>query len=278
MKFGLMLPNTGKDYGSPTVLINLAELAEKSGWDGFFIWDHIGGRGKSPIVDSWMCLAAIATVTKTIRIGTMITPLSRRRPWKVAREIITLDHISGGRVILGVGLGDLVNKDFQSFGEVTNPKKRAEMLDESLEIIAGLQSGQEYSYSGKHYQILDTLFQPMPIQTPRIPVWVASHWPFKRPLTRAARWDGVLPRQWSAGAITPEVIREISSYITKNRKSTDAFDIIKYGLTTGEDVAKDRAIVQEYQDAGATWWVDEIFSGRGSLNKIKARIALGPPY
>jgi len=193
MKFGLMLPNTGRSYGNPSLLLELANSAEQAGWDGFFLWDHIGGGGNSPTADPWICLGAIAGQTRTMRIGTMITPLSRRRPWKVAREIVTLDHLSQGRVILGVGLGDRVNKDFRSFDEVSDPRTRAEMLDEGLDILAGLQSGESFSFSGRHYRISEALFVPAAFQTPRIPVWVAAHWPNRRPLQRAARWDGVLP-------------------------------------------------------------------------------------
>jgi len=277
MKFGLMLPNKGKLYGDPNILLELALKSESAGWEGFFLWDHIGGAGKSPTIDPWISLGAIASQTQTIRLGTMITPLSRRRPWKVAREIVTLDHISHGRTVLGVGLGDLINKDFKAFGEESKPRVRAEMLDESLEIITGLQNDHPFQFSGSHYQVAETLFTPTPVQSPRIPVWVAAHWPFKRPLRRAAKWDGVLPRQWNAGPITPQVIREISAYIMKHRISDTHFDIIKYGLTKGKNLNGDRAQVQKFSDAGATWWIEEIFSSRGTLNQIKQRIDIGPP-
>jgi alkanesulfonate monooxygenase SsuD/methylene tetrahydromethanopterin reductase-like flavin-dependent oxidoreductase (luciferase family) len=138
MKFGLLLPNRGKPYGDVHLLLDLALLAEESGWDGWFIWDHIGGGGDSPCIDPWICLASIASRTRTMRLGTLITPLARRRPWKVAREITTLDHLSHGRAVLSVGLGDRVNKDFGAFGEVTHPVTRAEMLDEALDIVTEL--------------------------------------------------------------------------------------------------------------------------------------------
>ena len=277
MKFGLMLPNKGRSYGDANVLVELALSAEQAGWEGFFLWDHIGGGGDSPTMDPWICLGAIASQTQTMRLGTMVTPLARRRPWKVAREIVTLDHISHGRAVLGVGLGDMVNKDFKAFGEAGSPRVRAEMLDESLEIIAGLQSGHPFHYTGKHYQVSEALFKPAAVQSPRIPVWVAAHWPFKRPLQRAARWDGVLPRQWSAGPITPVVLREIAAYIAEHRTADTPFDICKYGLTEGKNLAQDRALVQEFSAAGATWWIEEVFSGRGTLKQIQKRIAAGPP-
>ena len=277
MKFGLMLPNKGRLYGDAQRLLDLAILAEESGWEGFFIWDHIGGAKNSPTVDPWVILGAIASHTHRVRLGTMITPLSRRRPWKVAREIVTLDHLSHGRANLGVGLGDFINKDFKAFGEVSNARTRAEMLDEGLNIIKGLQSGTSFSFSGRHYQVAEECFKPLPIQTPHVPVWVAAHWPFKRPLRRAAHWDGVLPRQWSAGPITPAVIQEISSYIKEHRELDTPFDIIKYGLTKGKNLTEDLNLVKAYGKAGATWWIEEIFPSRGSLKQIQERIIIGPP-
>lgn len=276
MKFGLMLPNKGHPYGNADVLIEIANRAEESSWEGFFLWDHIGGGGDSPTMDPWLCLGAIAGQTKSMRLGTMITPLARRRPQKVAREIVTLDHISHGRAVLGVGLGDMVNKDFKAFGEETGPRTRAKMLDESLEIIAGLQSGKPFSFTGKHYKISDALFKPEPIQKPRVPIWVSAHWPFKRPLKRAAHWDGLLPRGWGM-PITPEIIRKMAGLIFKQRVSDARFDIIKYGGTDGKNPAQDRALVKEYEKAGVTWWIEEIFSTRGTLKQIQKRIAAGPP-
>jgi len=277
MKFGLMLPNMGSPFGDASLLVELAQSAEQAGWEGFFLWDHIGGGRGFPAVDPWVCLGGIASRTQSLRLGTMVTPLSRRRPWKVAREIVTLDHLSRGRAVLGVGVGDYIVKDFKAFGEVAGPRTRAEMLDESLEILAGLQSGEPFHYTGKHYQVTEALFKPTPVQSPRIPVWVAAHWPFKRPLRRAARWDGVLPLPWNAGPITPAVIREMAAYIAEHRTIDTPFDIIKYGVTEGKDLAKDRSLVQEYETAGATWWVEEIYSSRGTLKQIQKRIAAGPP-
>ncbi len=277
MKFGLMLPNRGHLYGDANLLVELALGAEKAGWEGFFLWDHIGGKGGEPTIDPWLCLGAIASQTRTIRLGTMVTPLARRRPWKVAREIVTLDHLAHGRAILGVGLGDMVNKDFKAFGEVCIPRVRAEMLDESLEIIAGLLAGNPFNYNGKHYQVSEARFKPVALQSPRVPIWVAAHWPFKRPLKRAARWDGVLPLSWNAGPITPVVLRAIAAYIAERRTDDTPFDICKYGLTEGKNLAQDRAMVQEFKSAGATWWIEEVFSSRGTLKQIQKRIATGPP-
>lgn len=276
MKHGLMLPNKGEPYGDANLLIELALEAETAGWEGFFLWDHIGGDKGSPTVDPWLVLAAIASRTRVLRLGTMVTPLARRRPWKVAREIVTLDHLSHGRAILGVGLGDLVTKDFKAFGEQVNPRKRAEMLDESLEIIAGLQSGGPLDFAGRHYQVTQALFLPLPVQRPRVPVWVSAHWGFKRPLRRAVRWDGVLPRQWASGPVTPAVIAELAGYAATHHTGMAPFDIIKYGTTEGKNPSADLEAVRPYEQAGATWWIEEIFTSRGSLRQMRARILAGP--
>lgn len=276
MKFGLMFPNKGRLYGNADLLIELANRAEEAGWEGFFLWDHIGGGGDSPTLDPWLCLGAIAALTKSMQLGTMITPLARRRPQKVAREIVTLDQISHGRAVLGVGLGDMVNKDFKAFGDETGPRTRAKMLDESLEIIAGLQSGKPFQYAGKYYQISKALFKPEPIQKPRVPVWVSAHWPFQRPLKRAARWDGLLPRGWDE-PITPEIIVKMADIISRQRVSDTPFDIIKYGVTDGKNLIKDHTLVSEYEKVGVTWWIEEIFTSRGKLKQIQQRISAGPP-
>lgn len=275
MKFGLMLPNRGKPYGDVNLLVELALSAEESGWDGCFIWDHIGGGRNSPTVDPWICLAAIAARTQKIRFGTMITPLSRRRPWKVAREIVTLDYLSHGRVTLGVGLGDMANKDFDSFSEVTKPRIRAEMLDEALEIIRGLQSGKPYAFSGEHYQVRDALFQPVPIQQPHVPVWVGGHWPFKRPMQRAAQWNGVIPLGWGTGPLTPQMIRSLVDYILPLRNSDQPFDICKVGSTFSKHIKEEKPGV--FESAGATWWIESVYSGTATLKQMQKLIQSGPP-
>ena len=149
MQFGISMPNHD-DYGDIMRIVEFATLAESAEWDGFFLWDHIS-RGIADQIDPWITMGAIAAQTERIRLGLMVTPLSRRRPLKVAREIVTLDQLSNGRMVLGVGLGDFKGKEFESFGEVSDPLTRGDMLDESLEIINGLQSGETYRFNGKHY-------------------------------------------------------------------------------------------------------------------------------
>jgi alkanesulfonate monooxygenase SsuD/methylene tetrahydromethanopterin reductase-like flavin-dependent oxidoreductase (luciferase family) len=140
-----------------------------------------------------------------------------------------------------------------------------------------LQRGEPFHFAGKHYQVSESLFKPSAVQSPHVPIWVAAHWPFKRPLQRAARWDGVLPRPWNAGPITPQVIREIADYIAQRRTAGTPFDICIYGVTEGKDQAQDRTRVREFSTAGATWWIEEISSSRGPLKQIQKRIGAGPP-
>ena len=189
VKSGLVFPG-----GPARTAAEFAREAEKAGWDGFFVWEPVWG------IDAWVTLAAAAMHTKRIRLGTMITPLSRMRPWKLASETVTLDHLSNGRVILAVGLG-AVDTGFESFGEVADRRTRAELLDEGLEVITGPWRGQPFRYDGKHYKVKETTFfpPPPPVQSPRIPIWVVGAWPRTKSMQRVLRYDGLLPN-----AMTPE--------------------------------------------------------------------------
>ncbi len=171
MRFGLSVQNYG-EYGDPVLLSELAREAEQAGWDGFFLWDHLHLRRRSeqPFADPMVALAAIAMATERIRIGTMVTSPARRRPWKLAREAVTLDHLSHGRVILGVGLGWSAADDFEAFGEEGDVRVRAERLDEALEIIDGLCSGEPFSFEGRHHRMANVRFLPPPVQRPRVPI------------------------------------------------------------------------------------------------------------
>jgi len=278
MKFGLSLPNHG-DYGDIHRIVELAVLAEQVGWDGFFLWDHIA-RGDAPQIDSWIAMAAIASQTTKMRLGMLVTPLSRRRPWKVAREIVTLDHLSKGRMILGVGLGDFKEMEFENFGEVSDQRLRGEMLDEGLEIISGLQSGEEFCYAGRHYHVGGTVFTPRPVQQPRVPVWVAGQWPNRKPIRRAARWDGVVPIPRSRDIqeyLSVDEMREIMDYVRRYRASDAPFDFCVSGVLPAKKPAEDRAIVESYAAAGVTWWLEFVYSDTGSVMENTERIRCGPP-
>ena len=278
MRYGLSLPNHG-DYGDIHRIVELAVLAEESGWDGFFLWDHIS-RGVAQQIDPWIAMSSIASQTNKMRLGLLITPIARRRPWKVAREIVTLDHLSNGRMVLGVGLGDFQGKEFKNFGEVVDQRERGEMLDEGLEIITGLQSGEFFRYTGKHYRIGKTIFNPKPVQQPRIPVWVAGKWPNKKPFRRAARWDGVVPIHRSRNIkqhLTLEEVQEIKRFIEQYRTDDAPFDYCISGVLRAKVLSEDRAIVAPYEEAGVTWWIEFVYSSTGSVKRNTERIRFGPP-
>lgn len=277
MHYGVTTPNWG-DYGDPRLLAELACEAEAAGWEGFFIWDHIKWPAQDPTADPWVALAAMAMRTERIRLGTLVTALPRRRPWKLARETLTLDQLSGGRLILGVGSGYFLNEEFAAFGEETDPKIRATKLDEGLEVLTGLWSGEPFSYDGTQYQVKNVCFTPPPVQRPRIPIWVAGTWPLKAPFRRAARWDGVVPigRDFEK-PLTPAEIRDIAAYIKEHRASQEPFEVAGGGQTPGRDAAEDAAIVAPYAEAGLTWWLEYRGPWLSSLAEVRERIRKGPP-
>lgn len=282
MRFAINMPNFG-DFGYPHRLAELAQEAEAAGWDGFFVWDHVqffvpGQR--VAMADPWVSMAAIALATNTINLGPIVTPIPRRRPWKLARECITLDHLSGGRLILGVGLGDPVATEFGTFGEETDPRRRAEMLDEGLAVLIGLWRGEPFTFGGQHFQVRDALCWPPPLQSPRIPIWVAGFWPNRRPMRRGARWDGVVPITLGPDGfrrLTTDEVREIVAYVREHRESDAPFEMVISGLTPGDDPAQASEIVASYVEAGATWWIEALPELLTPLEVVRARIRQGPP-
>jgi hypothetical protein len=278
MKFGLSIPNKGK-YSDINLLVEIAQLAEEAGWEGYFLWDHVAGPGRTQFVDPWISIAAVAATTSKMRLGIMVTPLSRRRPWKVAREIVALDHLSRGRVVLGVGLGYFTTKEFKEFGEVSDQRVRGEMLDEALDIITNLQRGERVSFNGKHYQITGTVFRPAPIQSPYVPVWVAGVWPNKPPFRRAARYDGVIPGAKGKGYAPLDLAEfiEMREYVIRHRTLETPFDFCLGGRTPGVNPTEDKSIIRPYEDAGLTWWIESIPPSGMSVKQAMARIRIGPP-
>lgn len=270
MRYGFVFPG-----GDARVAADFAIEAERAGWDGFFVCDAPWG------IDPWVSLAACAMVTDRIRLGTMLTPISRRRPWTLAGETATLDRLSGGRVILSVGLG-ATDTGFEAFGEVTDRKTRAELLDEGLDIVTGLWRGQPFSYDGRHYHIKETSFfpPPPPLQSPRIPIWVVGAWPRLRSMRRVLRWDGLLPNKknpdGSHSEITPEDIAAMKDWIDRNRTADTPFDIVMEGTTPGDQPQVAASTVRPWREAGATWWLEADWSEPG-LDAILARIRHGPP-
>ncbi|HYL58033.1 MAG TPA: LLM class flavin-dependent oxidoreductase [Candidatus Acidoferrales bacterium] len=277
MKFAFDLPQFGP-YANPRLLAELAHDAEAAGWDGFFLWDHIQVGWPDAVADPWIALAAIACATSRIVLGPIVTPLFRRHPWKLARETVTLDHLSGGRLVLGVGLGTDLFTEISIFDGPIDDKVRAEMLDEGLAILLGLWSGEKFSFAGKHYTVRETQFLPTPLQKPRIPIWVAGTWPHKRPYRRAARFDGIAPISMDIEKpLTPAVVRELVAFIKSVRIATTPFDVIQSGDTPGDDKARARAIVAPYEAAGSTWWFESPLPWKTPLEKVRERIRQGPP-
>jgi alkanesulfonate monooxygenase SsuD/methylene tetrahydromethanopterin reductase-like flavin-dependent oxidoreductase (luciferase family) len=284
MRYALSIPNFG-DWADPRTMVGLARDAEAAGWDGFFIWDHIRFSATPlPVHDPWVLLAAMATVTERIRIGPMVTPLPRRHPWKLARESVSVDHLSGGRLILGVGIGEPIDIEFEAFDLPGDKKIRAEMLDEGLAILAGLWSGEEFSFSGTHYQLAPMRFLPRPVQQPRIPIVVAGYWPNRGPIRRAARWDGMnalfpYPTEDWEEKFT-SLVAELRDLRAGGPGAEAPFAIFDGGHTPGDD---DPAISARL---GATWWVESVDPWRfgwdsserwPDIGPVRERIRQGPP-
>jgi alkanesulfonate monooxygenase SsuD/methylene tetrahydromethanopterin reductase-like flavin-dependent oxidoreductase (luciferase family) len=233
----------------PRLLAELAQRAEQRGWDGFFLWDHVAYRPPvRALADPWVSMAAIACATERIRLGPLVTPLSRRRVQKLARETVTLDRLSDGRLIFGVGLGVEHNGELEPFGEVVDARERARLLDAGLEQLSRFWDGE---------------FEPRPVQRPRIPVWVASRWPNRRPLRRAARWDGLFPIDLPDA----ETLATIADEISDLRTDAGPFDLV-VDLEPGADAAP-------WIEAGATWILDT-FGSQPRADEVRAAIDAGP--
>ena len=277
MRYGLYVPNFGRS-ADPTVLSGMAVEAERCGWDGFFLWDHlVEWTQRVPIYDSFTTLAAIATKTNRIRIGTTITPLPRLKPWSVARQTVSLDHLSKGRMVLGVGLGAKESCDYSRFGEAEDNRVLAQKLDESLDIVTGLWTGKPFSYDGRHYHLGSSVFLPTPVQRPRIPIWVAGFWPRKAPFRRAAKWDGLIPLRHPGNVMKPDDLAKAVEYVRSTRSSNAPFDVVNIGWTTGINRKKNAEKVDSYARAGMTWWLESLYTKRDSPEKMRKRIRLGPP-
>jgi alkanesulfonate monooxygenase SsuD/methylene tetrahydromethanopterin reductase-like flavin-dependent oxidoreductase (luciferase family) len=276
MKYALYLPNFGAEH-SARALADLAAEAEEAGWDGFFLWDHVINEAEGvPLVDVWVALTAIALKTSRLRLGATVTPLPRRHPWKLARETASLDHLSNGRLTLGVGLG--VPVEFDTFGEVSDNKIRAAKLDEGLEILTGLWKGEPFEYHGKAYQIERTHFRPPCLQQPRIPIWVGGWWPRKAPFRRAACWDGVIPLKLAGdNLLTPQDVKAMRDFISQERTCADPFDIAIINWTDPSDPVKAAKKVARYARAGATWWLESLYTLQDSMENLRRCVRLGPP-
>jgi alkanesulfonate monooxygenase SsuD/methylene tetrahydromethanopterin reductase-like flavin-dependent oxidoreductase (luciferase family) len=254
---------------------------EAAGWDGISVWDHILVWDGNEVADPWIMLAAAASVTDRITLMSMVTPIPRRHPWKLAREAVSVDLLSEGRLVLGVGTGWPTDPEFTRFGGETDLRRRADMLDEGLAILDGLWSGEPFGFRGEHYELDEVTFLPRPLQRPRIPIWVAGMWPRRRPMRRAARWDGVAPifydfdaEDWRAPS--PQLMGDVASYIAEHRPTMDGYDIaVAETHTPGTDLAD---TIAAYEAAGVTWWRDGWVPGsETTADEWHASVLGGPP-
>jgi alkanesulfonate monooxygenase SsuD/methylene tetrahydromethanopterin reductase-like flavin-dependent oxidoreductase (luciferase family) len=287
MRFSVNIPNFG-DFADARAVARLASAAEEAGWDALFVWDHVvhnkQARRGQPFGDPWMLLTAAALATSRLRLGTLVTPVARRRPEQLARQVATLDVLSGGRVIFTAGLGGPIDDEFGSFGDTTDPVELAGRLDEGLELLARYWSGQTVSQTGRHYVVRDVCLLPATVQQPRPPVWIGGYWPNRRPMRRAARWDGVVPLFESARhgeAPDPQELRELVNYVAAYRDGvgdSPAFEVVVGGMTPGDRSARD--ILEPLAEAGATWWDERQVQGSPelySLDPVLRRVEQGPP-
>jgi alkanesulfonate monooxygenase SsuD/methylene tetrahydromethanopterin reductase-like flavin-dependent oxidoreductase (luciferase family) len=271
---------TVSTFGEPRMLIELAVAAEEAGWDGFFLWDHLlwrdpGGR----VADPTVVISAVAARTERIRFGVMVNLLARRRAAKVARETVTLDMLSGGRLIVGAGLGSLP-AEFTAFGENADPRVRAARLDESLHLLDALWTGQPVTFHGEYLTATDVTMRPRPVQRPRIPIWCGGRWPNPRPFRRAARWDGVIPTHTGYGlgeTMPPDELRAVVRYTREHRTADGPFDVALEGRTDGSAADRGGQFVAAYIRAGLTWWIEALGWWRGTPADAMDRIRQGPP-
>ena len=250
---------------SPRAMAELAAGAEAAGWDGFFVWDHLLYSDVRDIADPWTCLAAIAMRTSRIAIGPMVTPLPRRRPQVVARQAVTLDHLCEGRLILGIGLGDDGGAgELSCFGEEVDPRRRGAMLTEGLEVLTGLLSGETVRHAGEHYRAFGASFHPTARRPGGIPIWLAARWPHRKPMRRAAGYDGLFTIRFEQ----PGNLATVRDWVARARDTDRPFQFVVDG-PPGTDTAP-------WQQAGADWFLTELRPGLLDLAGARELIAAGP--
>jgi alkanesulfonate monooxygenase SsuD/methylene tetrahydromethanopterin reductase-like flavin-dependent oxidoreductase (luciferase family) len=277
LRFGLDISPIGT-WGDPRTLAELAALAERSGWDGVFVEEYIFHPDGLDAYDAWIALAAIALATERIRLGTMVTPLPRRHPWKVAAEAMTIDRLSGGRMILAVGFGDPSSPDNAALDGPADARIRGELLDEALVVIDGLWRGEPLHHQGGRFHVEGAALRPQPVQRPRIPIWVGGQYTRRRPRERALRWDGsclyrVEPPDWED--LTPADVGELRALAREQRGCDEGFDIVVGGRERREDERAERRYVAELEAAGATWW-QEWVAPSTPLHAVRDYVAAGP--
>ncbi|TDD44646.1 LLM class flavin-dependent oxidoreductase [Nonomuraea terrae] len=260
MRYGIDIAILG-DLAEPSRLVTLAQEAEAAGWEAVLVWDHLAFVWGAPSADPWVALAAAAQATSRIKLGTAVTPVARHRPEALAQTVATFDRLCNGRAILGAGLGGDTG-EFTAFGQA---RPGGAVLDEALEVITSLWSGDEVRHHGEHYTVDGVRLAPLPVQRPRVPIWVGGTAPAA--LRRAARWDG-----WIIGgddqegnmALTPDALAAQISGLHLS-------DVALIG------VSDPGSSIKPYADAGATWWFEHLHGRRGPMEELVRRIKAGPP-
>lgn len=285
MRYSVSVPNFG-EFAAPEAFAEVARRAEEAGWDALLVWDHVVEQKdlRREIADPWILLTAAALATRRIRLGTAITPVARRRPAKLAREVTTLDRLTGGRMVLGVGLGAPVDDEYATFGDTTDVRVLAERLDEGLQALDLLWSGDHVTYRGKQVTVDDVVFRPTPVQRPRVPIWVGGFWPNRAPMRRAALWDGAIPAMAGMEAARPPEVSDVQELVSflrgcraENGLVNKPFDIVVGGASPAGEAGRD--LVGPLADTGITWW-DERMPWGDDLERtepILRRIEQGPP-
>jgi alkanesulfonate monooxygenase SsuD/methylene tetrahydromethanopterin reductase-like flavin-dependent oxidoreductase (luciferase family) len=287
VRYSINIPNFG-DFADPRVVASVAVAAEEAGWDALFVWDHVvhlkrERRGEA-FGDPWILLTAAALATSRLRLGTLLTPVARRRPEQLARQVATLDSLSAGRMIFAAGLGGPIEDEFGSFGDTTDPVVLAERLDEGLDLLRRYWSGEPVEHHGRHYQVNDVTLLPATVQRPHPPIWIGGFWPHRAPMRRAARWDGAAPLFLTARhGVVPHVdeVRELVAFVHNHRTDPDdrPFEIVLGGRTPGDPV-KAGAVIEPLLEAGATWWDERQLQTSDDLHRLTPvlrRIDHGPP-
>lgn len=272
MRFGLSVATLG-EFGNPRLVMRMARLAEEAGWEALFVWDHLAFVWGVPAGDPWVILSAAATTTKHLLLGTAVTPLPRRRLQTVAQTVVTLDHLSEGRVVVGIGLGG-VPEEYAVFGEPDDARVRASMLEEGLPLLDALLRGETVTHDGEYYTVRSVALQPRPRQEPRPPFWIGGE--SAAALRRAARFEG-----WVFGCDdesatmvnSPETVAAMVATIKQQRTDPAPLTIAMSGVSAPQD----GMLVARYAAAGVTWWLESIHGLRGSVAEMEVRIAAGPP-